>query len=169
MSKFKIPLQSEVAKFIEEKKGWPKEFCHYYAERFWNFYNSNGWKVSGKAAMKSWESAFNANWQNLKYDEDIKKLAEITARTKGIPANIPKANPLGRLDFFMNEYKRGVEIPTETLCKMHDWLSERGMVRIEPDQEEIVKDICSTEETRAKAMRVKFLFMNMLGKAKTFL
>lgn len=79
---FKIPLQTEIQVYIKEKKGWPESFCIYYAERFWNFYASNGWKVSGKTAMKNWQAAFNANWQNLKFKEDI----DMLQRCGGKPA-----------------------------------------------------------------------------------
>jgi len=38
-------------------KGWPVTE----AEKFWHHFNSNGWKVGGKAPMRSWESAAH-NW-----------------------------------------------------------------------------------------------------------
>ena len=44
--RMKIPLQSEIARFIEEKMGWPVEFCTYYSDRFWNHYQAQGWKLS---------------------------------------------------------------------------------------------------------------------------
>lgn len=166
---FKIPLQSEVVTYMKEKKGWPIEFCRYYAERFWNFYNSNGWKVSGKAAMKSWQSAFTANWQNLKYDEDIKELAKWQRSTQAKHLGLPQANAFQRLDLLMQQCIRDTEsISSEKYCAVHDWLNERGWIHIEPDQEQIVKDLCK-EEDRAKVMRVKFLFNNMSAKGKSFL
>lgn len=69
--KFKIPLQTEIQVYMKERKGWPASFILYYAERFWNFYQSNGWKVSGRAPMKDWKAAFNSQWQTLKFKEDV--------------------------------------------------------------------------------------------------
>lgn len=91
--RFKVPLQSEVAAYIKEKKGWPDQFCTYYAERFWSFYQSNGWKVSGRAAMKDWKAAFNSQWQNLKHKEDIEYLAKCGGQAA--PAKVVPMRPAG--------------------------------------------------------------------------
>src|SRR5882724_11869750 len=106
---FKIPLQSEVEKYIKEKKGWADEFVRYYADRFYNFYMSNGWKVSGRAQMKDWKAAFNSQWQNLKFKEDTEMFNKlnkpganhvlVTAMNKNEPMN-----NIDRLDAFMANY-----------------------------------------------------------------
>lgn len=79
---FKIPLQSEIQAYMKAKKNWPDQFCAYYAERFWGFYASNGWKVSGRAAMRDWKAAFNSQWQHLKFKEDIEMLARYGGKTE---------------------------------------------------------------------------------------
>jgi hypothetical protein len=68
---FKIPLQSEVQAYMKQKKGWPDKFCEYYAEKFWNNYQAQGWKLSNGNPMKDWMACFNNQWQNLKYADDI--------------------------------------------------------------------------------------------------
>lgn len=117
--KFKIPLQTEIQAYMRDKKGWPEQFCIYYAERFWGFYASNGWKVSGKAAMKDWKAAFNSQWQNLKFKEDIDmlqryggkqelaKVVHIMAPKKDIISR--EMNDIDRLDAFLTKYG---QIPT---------------------------------------------------------
>lgn len=50
-ARFVKPSIDEIRAFCEEK-GYQID-----AERFWAHYESNGWKVGGKAAMKSWHAA----------------------------------------------------------------------------------------------------------------
>jgi len=61
VSRFVKPSLEDVKEFMQEK-----EFALHNteAERFWNFFESNGWKV-GKNPMKNWKGAVNtwiANW-----------------------------------------------------------------------------------------------------------
>ena len=53
--KFVKPTLEEVAAYMREK-GYAVD-----AEAFWNYYESNGWRV-GRSAMKSWKSAC-VTWQ----------------------------------------------------------------------------------------------------------
>lgn len=50
------PLLEEVKHFFEEVKSTELE-----AEKFFNYFQSNGWKVGGRAAMKDWRAAAR-NW-----------------------------------------------------------------------------------------------------------
>lgn len=63
---FKKPTIEEVQACIEERvaKGKPKVD----AERFWNFYESKGWKV-GNQPMKDWKAAVRT-WENKNLRED---------------------------------------------------------------------------------------------------
>jgi hypothetical protein len=176
VKQFKIPLQSEVAKYMREKMGWPSSFCTYYAERFWGHYQSNGWKVSGRAAMKDWKAAFNSNWQNIKFPEDQAKLSSCMVEDKKLPAatNGQKLDPYQRLDQLMMLYNKDPKaIEEERYCKMHDWLKEQDLISIPSDQEQIITDLVKQYEgpqaqCRAKVMRVQFLFLNMIGKNESF-
>lgn len=51
-----IPELNDVLIFFEEKKFPATE-----AEKFYNYFQSNGWKVGGKAPMKDWRAAAR-NW-----------------------------------------------------------------------------------------------------------
>ena len=54
--KFSIPSIEKVKLFFDESKSTKDE-----AERFYNYYCSNGWLVGGKSQMKNWEAAAR-NW-----------------------------------------------------------------------------------------------------------
>ncbi|HVD99967.1 MAG TPA: hypothetical protein VNB90_17290 [Cytophagaceae bacterium] len=53
-----IPILEEVLIFFKEK-----EYPEAEAEKFYNYYQSNGWKVGGKAPMKDWRAA-TLNWMS---------------------------------------------------------------------------------------------------------
>ena len=54
--KFEVPTIQKVKFYFEEVKSTKNE-----AERFYNYYSSNGWLVGGKTQMKDWEAAAR-NW-----------------------------------------------------------------------------------------------------------
>lgn len=53
------------------------------AEKFWDYFESNGWKVGGKAAMKDWKSALR-NWvrRDAEYNAKRPKSGEQQEREK---------------------------------------------------------------------------------------
>ena len=54
--KFEVPTIQKVKFYFEEVKSTKNE-----AERFYNYYSSNGWLVGGKTQMKDWQAAAR-NW-----------------------------------------------------------------------------------------------------------
>jgi len=69
-----IPTLDEVLVFFNEKKGSEIE-----AEKFFNYFESNGWLVGGKTKMKKWKAAaanwvINSNQSNLKLHNTQKPL-----------------------------------------------------------------------------------------------
>lgn len=51
-----------IFEYLKEKGViWAKELIQQEAEKFFNHYTANGWKVGGKASMKDWEAAAR-NW-----------------------------------------------------------------------------------------------------------
>lgn len=173
MERFKVPLQSEVAAYMREKKRWPQAFCKYYAEKFWNYYNSNGWKVGNKAAMKSWQSAFVAQWQTVRHPEDIAELNKHIGQQKATPPNGNSSDPYQRLNARMIEDQKGIDLSEKVYCGIYDWLEKNIGIEIKPFQEDIIKDMVKdyspeVRECRQKVMKVKFLFSNMYANGKTF-
>lgn len=178
---FKIPLETEILTYVKEvneKKGynWPIEFCKYYTERFYNFYQSNGWKVSGRAAMKDWKAAFNSQWQTIKFKEDIEELNKWKGAQKNTPLKSKDVvDPMARLDLRMQQYlKDDSSIPDGVYLNIYDYIQPKGMIVVDSEQEEIIEKMtsfCEDENEgaqRRKMLEVKFTFINMNAKGKTF-
>ena len=53
--KFQKPTLEEIKNYCEEKK------IKIDAQQFFNYYESNGWKIGGRAQMKNWQAA-GQNW-----------------------------------------------------------------------------------------------------------
>jgi hypothetical protein len=62
--RFSPPPLDEIIKFFKEKKASNED-----AEKFFNHFESNGWKVGGKTKMKDWQAAAR-NW--IKRSEEFK-------------------------------------------------------------------------------------------------
>src|SRR6185369_17183528 len=158
---FKIPLQSEVERYIKEKKGWPEEFVKYYADRFYNFYMSNGWKVSGKAAMKNWEAAFNSQWQTLKFKEDIEFFNKCKPVEQKKNGSDPTRNYLNDL---LIDYRRKYDsIPKERLASCYDYMKTNKLLILTTDQKTTIKEQYSDRIMEGKAACVQITFDKMIN------
>jgi hypothetical protein len=173
---FKVPLQSEVQAYIKEKKGWPDKFCQHYADKFWNYYNSNGWKVGNKAPMKDWKSAFNAQWQVLKFKDDIDFLnaclrsqQEVPRGATAAPAPVQEQGTLMYIDEILAYYEKNWEQVEEVrLASCYDWLKENRLMRISREEGALAKQTCNGNEMKGKAICVKMLFDKMITRGMTF-
>lgn len=169
---FKIPLQSEVEKYIQEKKNWPEKFVKYYADRFWNFYQSNGWKVSGKAAMKDWKAAFNSQWQALKFKEDIDFLN--ACLKSQVPASVgPSTDENTRTTVYIDEllsfYEKNYDkVEDPRLASCYDWLKQNNLMRLSKEDADRAKTNCGGDVIKGKAICVKILFDKMINRGITF-
>jgi hypothetical protein len=164
---FEIPTIEEVQDYIREKKGWPEKFIEYYAEKFWCFYQSNGWKVSGKAAMKDWRAAFTSQWKVPKFKEDIEFLNLCMKEKK--PAIVKEMDATGRLNELLSQYRQNFESVTdEKLIKVYDYLKERKMIVLSQDEKQFIKAAYSDNVEKGKAACVKQMFMNMINHGQTF-
>ena len=130
--KMKIPLQSEVAKYMEEKTGWNKDFCQYYADKFWNHYQAQGWKLANGNAMKDWKAAFNSQWQTPKFKEDIDKLNSCKSKLANL-LDMDKDAAVKYLDSILMLYKTGLKPDRESAVKIYQWLKGMNMFNIPPD------------------------------------
>ena len=101
--KFLKPSLQEVSLYVQSKEPQAnKELIHQFAEKFWNFYESNGWKV-GKNPMKSWQSAIRT-W-NETLQKTINPFKESSAK-ESFPFSPQKK---GSWDNRQSEYLRGIE------------------------------------------------------------
>lgn len=157
-TKFKIPLQSEVSVYMRQKRGWPEKFCDYYAERFWNHYTASGWKLSNGNAIKDWKACFNAQWQTLKFKEDIDYLNSVAGTTffKAPIENKP-TNEVERLDLFLANYsERGTEIPFEKFGEWYDFMRLMNILKILSDEEkQMLKNVYGNNGAKLKAAWVQ--------------
>lgn len=164
---FAIPLQTEVSKYIEEKTGWPRVFCDYYSDKFWNHYQASGWKLSSGNQIKDWKACFNSQWKQPKFKEDIEMLQRLGGQAA--PGKIvhmmnkkkePELKPItdiDRLDTLLVKY---AEIPTyytidrlskqwpdEALNRCYNVIKENKLW----DPRMTKKDLEGLEERRLKA------------------
>lgn len=85
------PKETPRRSIIPPKVEWVREYCSMRnngvdAERFMDFYTSNGWKIGGKSPMKDWEAAVRT-WES-RHRED-------TASAKAKEAPTPVRNVTG--------------------------------------------------------------------------
>lgn len=178
---FEIPKIEEVIAYMNCKwKDWPAKFCEYYANRFWNHYQSNGWLVSGKAKMKDWKAAVNGQWSTIKFKEDKdmldKLLSEWTKEQyskKSVPENndrdTKKFDTVEYMDEILRQYvKHPALMPIETLASCYDWLKENRMVKLSPEQKEISISQYQKNQMKGRAIAVGFIFDSIANSLKTF-
>lgn len=163
---FTVPLIEEVLVFMKEKMGWPDKFCKYYAEKFWNNYEASGWKLSNGNSMKSWQAAFNANWQNLKYKEDIEVLARCK---KEAPAIVKQLNHMDKLNEVLNQYRANFEsVSDDKLVRIYDYMKERKLIKMEREEVLFIKNAYGEDAYRGKAACVKMIFSKMVNYGQHF-
>lgn len=154
--KFTIPKEKEVELYIREKKGWHDDFCKYYAERFYNYYQSNGWKVSGKAAMKDWKAAFNSQWQTLKYKEDIELFNKLSKKMETINTKTETGN-VGQLDVLIDKYsKHPTTVPFYEFGKWYEFMkSEKLLAIFTKEKVEEIKSIYKNDNYKCRCACVQ--------------
>lgn len=164
---FQIPTVEEIKAYMKERKDWPEKFIEYYAEKFWCHYQSNGWKVSGKAAMKDWRAAFVSQWQRPKFKEDIDFLNECMKEKK--PAVVKNMNDNDKLNAILMEYKVKFDsVSDERLVKVYDYLKERKMIVLSAEEKKYIIAAYGDNVEKGKAACVKTMFTNMVNHGKTF-
>ena len=164
-SKMKIPFQSEISRFMADKKGWPDEFCVWYADKFWNHYQSQGWVLSNGNKMKDWKACFNNNWQEIKGDvliklnshKKIEKLSEMDNNTA-----------LMYMDKILMSYKHGLKPDRETAIQMYDRLKAMGKMKLTKEAIEWVREKGGNNNDSCKMWALKYLLDNMKENNLTF-
>ena len=101
--KFIKPSIQEISLYIQSKEPMAnKDLIIQFSEKFWNFYESNGWKV-GKNPMKSWQSAI-GTWNDT-LQKTLNPFKESSAKESFPFASQKK----GSWDSRQSEYLRGIE------------------------------------------------------------
>lgn len=172
---FVVPTIKEVEDYILMKKpDWPLTFIEFYAAKFWNNYQSSGWKLSNGNSVKDWQACFNNNWQELKYNY-ILVLNEHKAKEAGkpkAPVVIEKRNGEFTIDF-MNEslevFKKHYDkITDETLASYYPWMKQYGYVILTDDEKKSIFEAYKDDKLKGMAACVRCSFTTMINYQKKF-
>lgn len=187
---FNKPTEEEVFQFINRyMQEWPERFCRHMAAKFVNFYTSNGWKVSGRAAMKDFEACFKAQWKELKYREDKELLqtclmepihrmrqAEKRRQADGIfaeqygTATVGSDKPLIYwLEFYekiMASWSAG-QLTWKQLWPHYDRLKALGVMKIPKAQIDAIFVEMGNNRDMGKGLSIIRLFQNLTEKGLT--
>lgn len=162
-SRFTIPLRSTIQAYMREKMQWPDSFCEYYAEKFWNHYQSQGWVLSNGNPMKDWKAAFNTNWQNPKFKEDQEMLS------KAIAAERKEVDPLKYLNECLVKHRSRQYKPSREECiGVYDYLKAKGLMKLPKVMVDKVVEEAGNSREKGKMLAVKYLFDKMVMEGKLF-
>lgn len=161
---FSVPTVDQVKAYMKEKKGWPDKFIDYYAEKFWNTYEASGWRLSNGNKMKSWTAAFNAQWQDIRYQQDRDMLNE--CRKTHLTVVQTQNNYLNQL---LTQYRKNFDsVSSEALVAAYDYLKENKLMKLSPDEKDLIKRTYGNNVEKGKAACVITLFNNMINYGKHF-
>jgi len=163
---FVIPSVQEVLDFIIYKQpSWPGSFSQWYAEKFWNHYQSSGWRLSSNVLMKDWKAAFCSNWKELKW-EAKEKLAECQ-KTEFVRGEVDPKNPMG-IETIFNDFKSG-HYDWHTLALCYKQLRASGALRLSPSEiNKLVADAGNNKEY-GRYLSVKLYFTKLINKENEIL
>lgn len=171
---FKIPLQSEVEKYIKEKMSWPESFVKHYADKFWNHYQASGWKLSSGNSIKDWKACFNSQWKIPKFKEDIELLYGKQAtgpkmEYKEVKAMTP-TNEIEALDQLLNAYaQHPTTVPFDQFGKWYDYLKGKKLLRpftaVEVDQ---LRKVYNGDNGKCRCAVVQMTFDGYVNSGFTF-
>lgn len=165
-STFVIPTINEVAQMMKNKcPKWPEKFILYYSERFHSHYESNGWKVGGRGAMKNFTAAFTSQWKRLRFKEDMDMLDSLTPKPKPVDKDT-----LDYVNEILTEYRKDADAVEEIrTASCYEWCKEQGFfLRLTQDQRNECIDISKQDLTKARSVMVRYLFDYMVSNLLTF-
>lgn len=164
--RFTVPLQTTVAAYIREKKGWPEAFCHHYAERFWNHYQAQGWRLSNNVPMKDWRAAFNSQWQKPKYEEDQQLLARLQEKERKAAEQDTPEKYLNRC---LALHAKGSYKPSkEEVLGIYDYLKETGRMRLTQEEVALIIERAKGSQAMSRMLAVRTLFDKMVTYSMRF-
>jgi len=100
--KFIKPSINDICLYVQSKEPMAdKILIQEFAEKFWNFYESNGWKV-GKNPMKNWKSAIST------WSDTLKKILN-PFKESSAKESFPSGSKKGSWESRQMEYLKGVQ------------------------------------------------------------
>jgi hypothetical protein len=164
--RFAIPLQSTVAAYMQQKKGWPIKFCHHYAERFWNHYQAQGWRLSNNVPMKDWRAAFNSQWQSPKYEEDRILLQKCIDEHR---KNSEKETPEMYLNQCLALHAKGAYKPARgEVLQIYTYLKETGRISLTREDLDSILERGKGSQDMCRMLAVRTLFDKMVAYSLKF-
>lgn len=161
---FSVPTVEEVKEYMKIRKEWPEKFLVYYAEKFWNTYEASGWRLSNGNKMKSWTAAFNAQWQDIRYQQDRDFLIECKKTNLSVVKT--EANFLNQL---LNQYRKKFDsVDRSHLVTAYDYLKEQKLLKLTQEEKELIIKTYGNDVEKGKAACVITLFNNMINDGKHF-
>jgi hypothetical protein len=158
--RFTVPLQTTVSAYIHEKKGWPKAFCDHYADRFWNHYQAQGWRLSNNVPMKDWRAAFNSQWQTPKFDEDKELLKRLQDEERKAAT---KETPEMYLNRCLILHGKSQYKPTkEEVLGIYDYLKETGRMKLTREEVDSIVERANGSQAMCRMLAVRTLFDRMV-------
>jgi hypothetical protein len=166
---FVIPSVQEVLDFIIYKQpSWPGSFSEWYAEKFWNHYQSSGWRLSSNVLMKDWKAAFCSNWKELKW-EAKEKLAEFTLSEIAIKYNFPdqQIGP-SPVEMLFNNFKVG-KIDRKGMASIYKYLwPKMKPILTQSEVNKLVSDAGNDKEY-GRYLSVKLYFTKLINQENEIL
>lgn len=185
---FVKPSMEEVINFIDvTMREWPRSFCEIIGERFWQSYQSVGWRLSKNIPMKDWHAAWHGRWKNNLSDKDKRLLeehlrmpvnriaaAERKRQEDGLfaDATVGSAKPVSfYLEFYETLRQKFLSgaftTPWKELAPHYDRLKAIGIMRLPKHQtDQILVDMGNNRDI-GKGMAVMRLFLNLQEKQLT--
>lgn len=185
---FVKPTKEEVINFIDvTMRDWPRSFCEIMGERFFESYQSVGWRLSKNIPMKDWHAAWHGRWKNNLSDKDKRQLeehlrmpinriaaAERKRQEDGLFADaaVGSAKPISfYLEFYetlRQKFLAGAfTTPWKELAPHYDRLKAIGIMRLPKHQtDQILVDMGNNRDI-GKGMAVMRLFLNLQEKRLT--
>ena len=183
------PTMEEVINFIDvTMRDWPRSFCEIMGEKFFESYQSLGWRLSKNIPMKNWHSAWNGRWKhNLSFadkkllEEHLRlpvnqmKAAQARRESAGMYADeleptVGSAKPIDYYitfyDVMIGKYIAG-QVKERELASHYDRLKKMGLMRLpKPQIDQILVDM-GNDRDRGKGMSVARLFLNLQARNQT--
>jgi hypothetical protein len=160
---FSIPTIQEVVDHIQFKMPhWPGSFTAWYGEKFWNHYQSSGWRLSSNILMKDWKACFSSQWKDLRFPADREKLEEckITELAKSYNYPEQKIGP-SPVEVFYEKFKNG-EIDRKGMAGIYKWLWNNDFLKFtQSEVNKLVMDSGNDKEY-GRYLAVKLYFLKRI-------
>lgn len=176
----------EVIKFFNEKMKhkWDPGYCHLQAHKFFNHYESNGWKQKGGNKIVSWRAAANmwvfrdieakGRTENPKEDTTPPPSSQAPRQATVQPRQLTDAEKeklnMEFIESVYQEYKLGTVKEQGIPGDIYTVLRDKNIIVLTKDQMATIMDECNNDPTaaRKRAVSSHFKLLQDMGKESVF-